>query len=53
MAVPTLLGGSGRIFESYVSGIQKAGGLIVTNAAVEEIVMRKGRLLASVWQTIK
>ncbi len=37
------IGGSGRIFESYVPGIQKAGGLIATNAAVEEIVMKKGQ----------
>ena len=43
MAVPTLLGAQDEFFESYVSGIQKAGGLIVTNAAVEEIVMRKGQ----------
>ncbi|MBL92070.1 MAG: FAD-dependent oxidoreductase [Myxococcales bacterium] len=37
------VGGSGRIFESYVSGIEQAGGLIATNAEVSEILMEKGK----------
>jgi all-trans-retinol 13,14-reductase len=37
------VGGSGEILETIAPVIQRAGGLIVTNATVEEITVEKGR----------